>query len=360
MFWIGFEEARKSGSFAIPRRTVSRIADETKALYLHQYAIIKRGLSPANLRMMSERIAAWVRGDIPHNAARMPGELFATAAMAYLLAGKTDQFEGPLGQIFIQAIRDRVPDLADATHAKIAEHMSHYSPEGLAGVINTVKGRMFELLVKQHENADGDTWTARVHDDQSYPGSDLIFTDERTGQIVEVSLKATDSPAYIENALLRYPDIPIMTTEEVAVHFDGHPSVESTAFRNAELTEITNANFETMLDKLTPISAVEVGGTGVAASAIANLWPFVAAYIRGRITSAQLRQTSVRVFGESGELLAVRLGYGALFGPVFAWYLLARGVILLTNAAEGVRDSSPGPDPSTSRIYRLSVSFSPA
>lgn len=355
MFWIGFEEARKSGSFAIPRRTVSRIADETKALYLHQYAIIKRGLSPANLRMMSERIAAWVRGDIPHNAARMPGELFAAAAMAYLLAGKTDQFEGPLGQIFIQAIRDRVPGLADATHAKIAEHMSHYSPEGLAGVINTVKGRMFELLVKQHENADGDTWTARVHDDQSYPGSDLIFTDERTGQIVEVSLKATDSPAYIENALLRYPDIPIMTTEEVAVHFDGHPSVESTAFRNAELTEITNANFETMLDKLTPISAVEVGGTGVAASAIANLWPFVAAYIRG-----QLRQTSVRVFGESGELLAVRLGYGALFGPVFAWYLLARGVILLTNAAEGVRDSSPGPDPSTSRIYRLSVSFSPA
>ncbi len=360
MFWIGFEEARKSGSFAIPLRTVSRIVDETKALYLHQYAIIKRGLSPANLRMMGERIAAWVRGDIPHNAARMRGVLFAAAAMAYLLARKTDQFEGPLGKIFIQAIRDRVPKLADAEHTEIAEHMSNYNPAELAGVINMVKGRMFELLVKQHENADGDTWTARVHDDQSSPGSDLIFTDERTGRIVEMSLKATDSPAYIENALLRYPDIPIMTTEEVAIHFDGHPSVYGTAFPNAALTEITEENFVTMLNKLPPISAVEVGGAGVAAAAIAKLWPFVAAYIRGRITSAQLRQTSVRVLGESGKLLAVRLGYGALLGPVFAWYLLARGVILLTNAAEGVRDSGPAPDPSTSRTYRLSVSFSPA
>ena len=37
----------------------------------------------------------------------------------------------------------------------------------------------------------------------------------------------------------------------------------------------------------------------------------------------------VRVLGETGKSLASRIAYGILLGPVFAWYLLARGVIPL-------------------------------
>ena len=40
---------------------------------------------------------------------------------------------------------------------------------------------MFEIMVTNAENADGDAWTARMHTDESFPGSDIIFTNEETG-----------------------------------------------------------------------------------------------------------------------------------------------------------------------------------
>tara|TARA_B100000315_G_scaffold249583_1_gene281005 strand:+ start:153 stop:326 length:174 start_codon:yes stop_codon:yes gene_type:complete len=44
----------------------------------------------------------------------------------------------------------------------------------------------------------------------------------------------------------------------------------------------------------------------------------------------------VKVLGDSGVALAARLTWGLIFGTVFAWYLLARSVILLTKGAEGL------------------------
>ncbi len=37
--------------------------------------------------------------------------------------------------------------------------------------------------------------------------------------------------------------------------------------------------------------------------------------------------------GEAGVALAARVSYAVVLGPVFAWYLLARGVMGLTQAA---------------------------
>jgi hypothetical protein len=44
----------------------------------------------------------------------------------------------------------------------------------------------------------------------------------------------------------------------------------------------------------------------------------------------------MKVMGEAGKALAARLSYAILLGPVFAWYLLARGVIILTKAGDEV------------------------
>jgi hypothetical protein len=344
LFWIGFREAASNGSFRIPWRMMLWIGRETKDLFVFQFNIIRKNLSLSKLRMMGQRLKAWLSGDILSDKPRLRGEVFATAAMAWLLAREFERFDGPVGQEFIGAIRDRYPDLANASLDQIADRMAEYDPDQLAGVIQMIKGRLFERLVVQHENADGDAWRAVIQEDQSYPGSDITLINEDTGEIVEVSLKATYSTGYIESALQHYPDDPIMATREVAEHFDGDPRVDGSHFSNAELNNITESNFEELLDRIAPVQADQVAATGVAGKTITILWPFVIAYLRHRISYDQLEKAFKRVMGEAGVALAARVSYAMILGPIFAWYLLARGLMGLTRAAsEPSQEVGPAP-----------------
>ncbi len=104
--------------------------------------------------------------------------------MAWLLTARDfARFEGPLGTEFIAAISDRYPDLAEASLARIADQMAAYDPDQLAGVISLIKGKLFERLVALHENADGDGWQAVLHEDESFPGSDIDLVNEATGEV---------------------------------------------------------------------------------------------------------------------------------------------------------------------------------
>jgi hypothetical protein len=156
LFWVGFKEAAATGSFRVPWRAVEGIASETKALYVYQADIIRRSLSPSNLRTMWSRLTAWLSGDILSDKPQLRGELFTTAAMAWLLAREFDRLDGPLGREFIGAIRDRYPDLAQASLDQIADHMARYDADQLAGVVSMIKGKLFERLVALHENTDAD------------------------------------------------------------------------------------------------------------------------------------------------------------------------------------------------------------
>lgn len=78
-----------------------------------------------------------------------------------------------------------------------------------------------------------------LHQDESYPGSDITLVNDDTGEVMELSLKATDSTAYVEEALLRYPDIAVLTTEEVGRFFANDPRVSAAALDNDELTRVT-------------------------------------------------------------------------------------------------------------------------
>lgn len=333
LFWAGFREAATRGSFQVPKRLLLWVGRETKSLFVFQFNVIRKNLSPSKIRMMGQRLKAWLGGEILQDKPQLRGEIFTTVAMAWLLGREFERFDGPIGQEFIAAIRDRYPDLATASLDQIAEKMASYSPEQLAGVEWMIKGRLFERLQIAHENADGDAWIAVSHADQSFPGSDITLINEETGEVIEVSLKATDSASYIESALLRYPDTPILTTQEVADRFAGDPRVMGTTFSNESLTDITEQNFDAMLDRLAPPPVAEGVTAGVTAKAMTLLWPFVIAYLRHRITYDQLVQAFRRVMGETGVALAARVSYAVILGPMFAWYLLARGVIGVTRAA---------------------------
>jgi len=55
---------------------------------------------------------------------------------------------------------------------------------------------------------------------------------------------------------------------------------------------------------------------------------------QGKPIYEQLEEALEKGLGDSGVSLASRLGYGVILGPVFAWYLLAKGVLSLTRSAE--------------------------
>ena len=114
------------------------------------------------------------------------------------------------------------------------------------------------------------------------------------------------SPAWIETDLVRYPDIPLLTTDEVAALFAGEPRVTGTGISNSDLKEVTEVNFGQLLDSATLPDPGEVAAAGVTASALVSLWPFTLAYLSGRISDEQLGAAFNRVLGDSGVVLAAR------------------------------------------------------
>jgi hypothetical protein len=338
LFWVGFIEAKATGSFVVPKRMYLKAVTTTRGLFSHQFNTLKNVLSPNNIKTVAERIWGYLKGEFPVDMKTINGEAFATGAMAYLMAGQHEKLEGPLGDMFLQAIRLRwsAQFPPDATVEDIAARFSEYDTNQLEGAINTIKGKMFEIMVTKQENLDGDQWQARMHTDESFPGSDIVFTNEETSEQIEVSLKAVsqDNTNIIERALAKYPDKPIMTTDEAAELYQDHNMVFGSGLQNEELHDITEKNIEELLDGIKPLNENQVVIGGVVVGTVAALWPFVIAYLRGRISKNKLEKVFEHTLGESGVALASRLSYAIVFGPLFAWYLLARGVKGIVTMAE--------------------------
>jgi hypothetical protein len=267
--------------------------------------------------------------------------------MASLLAGREDVLGGPAGRLFLQSIHDLYPDLTNADVDTVTAHFRQYDEGQMAGVLNQIKGRLHELMVEASENADGDEWIARLHDDPYHPSTDIIFESAIDGRIVEFSLKATDSPAYIEHALSRYPADPVIATKEVATEYEGDGRVASSGISNDDLEDITQENFDRLLSDIEPSNIDALGGalTGTTLGAVATLWPFVAAWRSGRISREQLDAACVRVLGASGRRLVPRLVGAIALGPIYMWYALAQGVMSVSDAAHKLADEGDGGAP---------------
>ena len=156
----------------------------------------------------------------------------------------------------------------------------------------------------------------------------------KTGEEMLISYKSTSDPNLIETALRKYPDIPIVATNEMEEFYGEHPMVMFDGISDSDLKQVTEQNFEKLSGLLEKASVGDVVAAGVSAKAIASLYPFMMAYLRKRITQEQLNEAFEKVLGKAGVELASRLAWGFIFGTVFAWYLLARGVILIVQGAE--------------------------
>lgn len=332
LLWLGFQKLYSKDDFSLGWSDLARAAKEAWQLFKHQFDAVRGALSMDTLRTLGARIKAFLTGDIVADLPRLRGELLTAACMGYLLQGQYSALEGPVGREFIGAIRDRYPDLKSASVEEIAAHMHTYGDAQLVGVENLVKGKLFERMVVKDENGDGDAWTAVTHEDESWPGSDIVMFNADTGETLELSLKSTMSPSYVESALIRYPDIPIVATSEVAGDLND-ARVSAGPFSDREMTQVTQDNFEVLLNGLSRLDVA----SGVATASALSLWPFVIAYMRRCINQDQLERASVVLLGNAGKTLASRLAWAVALGPVFAWVLLARGT---TSAMVAVQSAS--------------------
>jgi hypothetical protein len=93
----------------------------------------------------------------------------------------------------------------------------------LAGIVNGVKGKLFETEYVDWLN-EGHLPSGAVAELAASPtqeGWDVVIKDSHGHVLDQLQLKATDSLAYIKEALAAHPEIDIISTHEVFEHLDG-------------------------------------------------------------------------------------------------------------------------------------------
>lgn len=149
------------------------------------------------------------------------------------------------------------PDISIAT-------LSGVEPERITGYLQAWKGKYFEVLVRDQLNdgnwigdihlGPGETASLAAHTNQ--PGWDLLITDHHGSVINELQLKATNSIGYLKQALVHYPSIHIVTTDEV-FNASGHLTNQFTDYltpsgiSNAEITHQIRGATDTALHHAT-------------------------------------------------------------------------------------------------------------
>ncbi|SVD71624.1 uncharacterized protein METZ01_LOCUS424478 [marine metagenome] len=105
-------------------------------------------------------------------------------------------------------------------------------------------------------------------------------------------------------------------------------------FSHREIQEITESNFEELVNNLSPYSFKLSGPTavtaGVSVAAIVAIWPFIAAYIRNNISKEKLIQALQKVFPKAGKELILRVSLMVVFGAIYGWYVIAKTAMKLT------------------------------
>ena len=119
----------------------------------------------------------------------------------------------------------------------------------LVGLISGIKGKLFEMRYVDFLN-DGhlpDGYEAVLAESATNPGWDIAILDNNGITVNELQMKATDSVDYIKTALERYPDIDIVTTEEVynsVVMHEFADQVINSGISNEELTSVVTETLE--------------------------------------------------------------------------------------------------------------------
>ena len=121
--------------------------------------------------------------------------------------------------------------------------------EELSGLISGIKGKLFEMRYVDFLNGGHlpDGYEAVLAESAVNPGWDIAIVDADGFAVDELQMKATDSVDYVKAALEKYPDIEIITTEEVynsLVMREFADNVVNSGISNEELTSVVTEALE--------------------------------------------------------------------------------------------------------------------
>ena len=117
--------------------------------------------------------------------------------------------------------------------------------DDVAGMVNAVKGKYFEILIRDRLNEGGSVGgitlgqgeIARLAESANQPGWDLEIVDQFGDRVDILQAKATNSMAYVKNALESHPDITVIVPEGLDQFALGTPGVSS--MQGVSLEDVT-------------------------------------------------------------------------------------------------------------------------
>lgn len=147
-------------------------------------------------------------------------------------------FEGDPDPLALKAIRMTNPNFDP-------NMIGDYSEDQLMGIINSAKGKYFELLVADKLNNGEQVgelvlpegYHAELAESLTQPGWDLAILDPYGNVAEHLQLKATENFGYITEALEKYPDIRIIAADEAADSApEGYTMVINSDIPDSEIT----------------------------------------------------------------------------------------------------------------------------
>ena len=163
------------------------------------------------------------------------------AAVALSLGIQPDSSDA-MDPLALKALHDTNPNFDPS-------HVGNYSDQEWMGIVNSAKGKYFEYLVVDELNSGGtvgdltlpDGYSAHLASSMTQPGWDMQIVDGHGDTAELLQLKATESVGYIHDTLVRYPDISILTTGEVADGLGPNDMVIDSKMSEADLENAINA-----------------------------------------------------------------------------------------------------------------------
>ena len=203
-----------------------------------------------------------------------------------------------------------------------------YEPETLNRLINiNIKGKLFEVLKVTSENADGDEWIAKAHPDINHPGTDITLTNSETGEKIEVQLKSTFSKSYIETEMEKNPDTIFIVSDEVAKQIND-PRVIPAGITNEQTTEIAQEKTQDLIaGKLDASDLVINPALGGVASGSFNLFPYIVAYKKNKITKDEFNKVMETLVPQASQNTIELIAKYSVGGIFYLWWRPAKLII---------------------------------
>ena len=237
-------------------------------------------------------------------------ELLILITLGLLKLKEYRYLDHPKAKIVIDAIKRSKADFNDETNLdEISEYIKTIPDTSMESFLNNILGIANEIHFVDSENNDGDEITAELAEDTNNPGWDVKLSNNETGEVEYVQLKATDNQAYIDEHFDKYPDIPLIQTSGEELE---------------NLTEDVEDTIDYLADDYDDSPRSKIPTLSMISSAIA-VAPIIMAWRRNEITKEQCIKMVVKTTGmKAAKVAALLLLLSTSVAPVISAFLIVR------------------------------------